>query len=129
MIAKNQTAPSKHAAADAMSRIESRTAPKASAAAAARAIAIEAAERAKAAADRSRDTQSSLLRAKEMTDFRLGSERTDIRGWTVYSNDAVLVGSVGSLFVDMHAKVVRYIGVRLIDDRSRSPVGEILVPV
>jgi len=101
------------------------------------AIAKAAAEHTKAAAARANGKitgkangkHSELLRAREMPDFSLGNERTDVRGWQVYSNDAVLVGSVASLFVDMHSKAVRYLGVALGDPRSKMPDGEVLVPV
>lgn len=81
------------------------------------------------AAKRANEANSQLLRAKEMPGFAMGTERTDVRGWQVYSNDAVLVGSVGSLFVEMHTKAVRYLGIVLKDAPSKAPAGEVLVPV
>lgn len=80
------------------------------------------------AADLASANTSALLRAREMPGFAFGHDRTDIRGWQVYSNDAELVGAVGSIFVDMHTKAVRYLGV-LLDNSSAKAAGEVLVPV
>ena len=71
---------------------------------------------------------SALLRAKEIPGFNLG-DRVDVRGWTVYASDATLVGSVASLFVDMHTRAVRYLGVSLVDSRTNLPDGMVLVPI
>jgi sporulation protein YlmC with PRC-barrel domain len=92
-------------------------------------IAEQAAAAAKAAADRARRGASRLLRAREMSDTTLGRQRTDIRGWQVYSNDAELVGTVSSIFIDARTKAVRYIGVALEGSRSRNSRVEVLVPV
>jgi sporulation protein YlmC with PRC-barrel domain len=83
------------------------------------------------------DKSSDLLRAKEMFGFSFGSARVDIRGWAVYANDGRRIGSVESLFVDMRAKAVRYLGVWLHDETratdaahaTHSPGGRVLVPV
>jgi sporulation protein YlmC with PRC-barrel domain len=93
------------------------------------AVAEQAAAAAKAVADRARRGASRLLRAREMADLTLGRDRTDIRGWQVYSNDAELVGAVSSIFIDARTKAVRYIGVALESARSRASRPEVLVPV
>jgi sporulation protein YlmC with PRC-barrel domain len=92
-------------------------------------IAEHAAEATRAAAQRARGMASEVLRAREIPEFSLGSERTDVRGWQVYSNDAELVGAVSSILIDMRTKMVRYLGIALRDSRTRIPNGEVLVPV
>ncbi|MEO8333732.1 MAG: PRC-barrel domain-containing protein [bacterium] len=64
-----------------------------------------------------------------MIRFTFGDDRVDIRGWEVYSNDAHMVGSVESFFIDMHAKAVRYVGIALHDTETGAPTGTVLVPV
>jgi hypothetical protein len=91
-------------------------------------IAEQAAAAARASARRSVGASSALLRAREIPAFHLGTERTDVRGWQVYSNDAELVGTVSSILVDMRTKAVRYIGVALASGRGKGN-GEVLVPV
>jgi len=80
------------------------------------------------ASNQSIDKSSELLRAKEMSGFSFGALRVDIRGWPVYANDGMLIGSVESLFVDMRAKAVRYLGVAL-HDETHVTSGTVLVPV
>jgi hypothetical protein len=81
------------------------------------------------AASASTGKSSALLRAREMPGFSLGGDRIDVRGWQVYANDMALVGTVDSLFVDMHAKTIRYLGVALINPKTNAPTGTVLVPV
>jgi sporulation protein YlmC with PRC-barrel domain len=92
-------------------------------------IAEHAAAATQAAARRAAGASSGLLRAREIPAFALGHERTDVRGWQVYSNDAELVGSVASIFVDMRTKQVRYVGISMQAARTKTPGGEVLVPV
>lgn len=92
-------------------------------------IAEKAAEASRAAAHRAAGVSSELLRAREIPSFTLGNDRTDVRGWQVYSNDAELVGTVSSIFVDMRAKAVRYIGISLHATRTKAQAREILVPI
>lgn len=92
-------------------------------------IAEQAVAATRASAQRAAGINSELLRAREIPAFTLGNERTDVRGWQVYSNDAELVGSVSSIFVDMRTRVVRYVGVALHTGRTKLPVGEVLVPI
>lgn len=80
-------------------------------------------------ANERRRAASELLLAREMSGFILGDQQVDVRGWRVYANDAELVGRVESLFVDIHTRVVRYLGVALTDPKSRLPTGTVLVPV
>lgn len=92
-------------------------------------IAERAPEAARASAHRAQRARSGLLRAREIGDFAMGTDRTDVRGWQVYSNDAELVGAVSSLFLDIRTKAVRYLGVALHRSSARVPAAEVLVPV
>lgn len=56
---------------------------------------------------------SGLVRARELDGFTLDGAIRDVRGWPVCSCDAVRVGTVDSFYVDIHARQVRYIGVKL----------------
>jgi sporulation protein YlmC with PRC-barrel domain len=107
----------------------SKTTTHGAASAADRSIAERAADAAQASALRARGAASELLRVREIPAFTLGSQRTDVRGWQVYSNDAELVGTVSSILVDMRTKAVRYLGVSLHDSRTKTGNGEVLVPV
>jgi sporulation protein YlmC with PRC-barrel domain len=94
-----------------------------------RSIAERAAEAARNVARRRYALRSQLLRAREMASFALGRERTDVRGWQVYSNDAELVGTVSSLFIDIRTRAVRYLGIVPGDSHAKSARGEVLIPV
>lgn len=94
-----------------------------------RGISHRAAEAVQNSARRSSGTASNLLRAREIAAFRLDRDRTDVRGWQVYSDDAELVGAVASILVDMSSRAVRYLGVRLDDRRSKTSNAEVLVPI
>lgn len=80
-------------------------------------------------ANERRPAASELLLAREMSGFILGDHQVDVRGWRVYANDAELVGRVESLFVDIHTRAVRYLGVALTDPQSKLSTGTVLVPV
>jgi hypothetical protein len=102
--------------------------------AAVRDVATRAADETRLAAQRAQARRagaatSQLLRLREMSRFTLGERRFDVRGWQVYSHDAELVGLVDSLFVDMHARTVRYVGIALSDTRTGGTAGTVLVPV
>jgi hypothetical protein len=64
-----------------------------------------------------------------MSGFSLGERRFDVRGWPVYSHDVTLVGTVESLFIDMHERTVRYLGLALSDELTADAEGTVLVPV
>lgn len=73
---------------------------------------------------------SSVVRARELRAFTLGASQRDVRGWPVHASDARRVGRVAALFVDVHAKRVRYLGVELAEAAAgRSGGGHVLVPV
>lgn len=97
---------------------------------AARRIARDAAEQARGAARRAaarvRARRSALLSAREMPGFQLGPERSDVRGWCVNTYDGDVIGRVKSIYIDVHTKAVRYLGV-ILDDAWSS--DELLVPI
>ena len=79
------------------------------------------------------DHSSHLMPARELTRFKLGEERVDIRRWPVFTSDGRLVGAVDRLMVEASSKKIRYISVALIreavnDYRSIVP-GSVLVPI
>ncbi|MGH7619298.1 MAG: PRC-barrel domain-containing protein [Gemmatimonadaceae bacterium] len=78
---------------------------------------------------RSESQLSQLLRVRELPNFAFGSARADVRGWPVYCSDAVLVGTVESILVDVRNRAVRYLGMALSDPETRSPTGTVLVPI
>ncbi len=81
----------------------------------------------------STDHSSHLIPARELTRFKLGEERVDIRRWPVFTSDGRLVGAVDRLMVETSSKKIRYIAVALIreavNDYSAVVPGSVLVPV
>jgi hypothetical protein len=79
------------------------------------------------------DRASYIVPARELSRFRLGSHRVDIREWPVFASDGRLVGAVQRLMVEHASKKIRYIAVSLIrnaaDDYRPTAPGSVLVPI
>ena len=79
------------------------------------------------------DRASYIVPARELSRFRLGSDRVDIRDWPVFASDGRLVGAVKRLMVEHTSKKIRYITVSLIRDAAHdlfpTEPGSVLVPV
>jgi hypothetical protein len=79
------------------------------------------------------DRASYIVPARELSHFRLGSDRIDIRDWPVFASDRRLVGAVKRLMVEHSTKKIRYIAVSLIRDAvhdyTPTTPGSVLVPI
>lgn len=73
---------------------------------------------------------SSLVRLKDLTDFKVAKDDPDVRGWTVHTSDNMEVGKVDELVVDTNAMKVRYLVVDLYDDYAADKIDHyLLLPI
>ncbi|HEU4746861.1 MAG TPA: PRC-barrel domain-containing protein [Gemmatimonadaceae bacterium] len=79
------------------------------------------------------DRASYIVPARELSRFRLGRDRVDIRDWPVFASDGRLVGAVKRLMVEHASTKIRYITVSLIRDAVHdlrpTELGCVLVPI
>ena len=83
-------------------------------------------------ARRAENRSSYVVAARELSRFRLGEQRVDVRGWPVFADDGPLVGAIDRLMVEPLTCKIRYVVVALIraatSDSGARP-GSVLVPV
>jgi len=85
------------------------------------------------ASEPSGNRASYVVPMRELSRFRLGDGRVDIRGWRVFGSDERLVGAVDRLMVEAASKRIRYIAVSLVSDAGHDykpkRAGSVLVPI
>lgn len=71
-----------------------------------------------------------LIPARDFKGFEIGLDRTDVRGWAVFSADGQLVGNVDALYIDPTNAAIRYLGITLGSlSGSMELIGRVMVPV
>ena len=76
---------------------------------------------------------SYLTAVRELSHFRFGPSRTDVRHWLVFTADGRLAGVVDRLLVETATRKVRYAAIVLdrhaADDHRPNACGSVLVPI